>query len=201
MVTCAGLLIASRGQQGVCLGVTGCSSSHRLVCGASSSEPPTSVGLACHPVGACRRLLVKQLNSTRGGPAGDVRCAWAVSAQQCCTLGVVDDLEPLTDAERKLLEAVQTGGLCDLSQDDETDRTVRAAVLKAILSGEGEAWGIGAGAAINLLGAVVSGHLGGFDGSRLPPIRLQSCRFEDTVDFSNATFTGNASFSKATFTG
>ena len=73
------------------------------------------------------------------------------TAQQCCTLCVVDDLEPLkrlkkwwiwrrlTDAERKLLEAVQTGGLCDLSQDDETDRTVRAAVLKAILSGEGEA--------------------------------------------------------------
>ena len=129
------------------------------------------------------------------------RCAWAVSAQQCCTLCVVDDLEPLTDAERKLLEAVQTSGLCDLSQDDETDRTVRAAVLKAILSGEGEAWGIGAGAAINLRGAVVSGDLGGFDGSRLPPIRLESCRFEDSVDFSGATFTGDAEFHRATFTG
>ena len=80
-------------------------------------------------------------------------------------------------------------------------RTVRAAVLKAILSGEGEAWGIGAGAAINLRGAVVSGDLGGFDGSRLPPIRLESCRFEDSVDFSGATFTGDAWFDEATFTG
>ena len=113
----------------------------------------------------------------------------------------MDDLEPLTDAERKLLEAVQTSGLCDLSQDDDTDRTVRAAVLKAILSGEGEAWGIGAGAAINLRGAVVSGDLGGFGGSRLPPIRLESCRFEDSVDFSGATFTGDAGFHEATFTG
>ena len=136
----------------------------------------------------------------RGGTAGDVRCAWAVSVQQCCTLCVVDDLEPLTDAERKLLEAVQNSGLCDLSQGDDTDRTVRAAVLKAILSGEGEAWGIGAGAAINLHGAVVSGDLGGFDGSRLPPIRLESCRFEDSVDFSGATFTGAAKFGDVTFT-
>src|SRR6476646_8615668 len=36
---------------------------------ASSSEPPASVGLACRPVGAWRRHLVKQLDSTRGGPA------------------------------------------------------------------------------------------------------------------------------------
>ena len=112
----------------------------------------------------------------------------------------MDDLEPLTDAERKLLEAVQISGLCDLSQDDDTDRTVRAAVLKAILSGEGEASGIGAGAAINLRGAVVSGDLAGFGGSRLPPIRLESCRFEDSVDFSGATFTGTAEFTEATFT-
>src|SRR4029077_11069442 len=92
------------------------------------------------------------------------------TAQQCCTLCLVDDLgalKKLTDAERRLLEAVQTSGLCELSQDDDHDRrTVRAAVLKAILSGEGEAGGIGAGAAINLRGAVVSGDLGGFVGSR-----------------------------------
>ena len=36
---------------------------------ASSSEPPTSVGLACRPVGACRRHLVKHLDST-GAPVG-----------------------------------------------------------------------------------------------------------------------------------
>ena len=50
-------------------------------------------------------------------------------------------------------------------------------------------------------GAVVSGDLGGFGESRLPPIRLESCRFEDSVDFSGATFTGDAMFNEATFTG
>src|SRR4051794_6347315 len=122
MVTCAGLLIASRGQQGVCLGATGRSSvtpagvrrfviraTHERGVGVPSSR---SLSTASHEASSVY---------ARGGPAGDVRCAWAVSAQQCCTLCVVDDLEPLTDAERKLLEAVQTGGLCDLSQDDETD--------------------------------------------------------------------------------
>src|SRR6476661_3532507 len=33
-----------------------------------SSEPPTSVALACRPVRAWRRQLVKQLDFTRGGP-------------------------------------------------------------------------------------------------------------------------------------
>src|ERR1700730_12965466 len=37
----------------------------RLVSAASSSEPPTSVGLACRPVGAWRRQLVKRIQSTR----------------------------------------------------------------------------------------------------------------------------------------
>ena len=36
--------------------------SHRWCRAASSSEPPTSVGLACRPVGACRRHLVKRIN-------------------------------------------------------------------------------------------------------------------------------------------
>ena len=33
---------------------------HQLVSAASSSEPPTSMGLACRPVGAWRRHLVRQ---------------------------------------------------------------------------------------------------------------------------------------------
>ena len=37
---------------------------HRLVSAASSSEPPTSVGLAHRPVGAWRRQLVKRSNCT-----------------------------------------------------------------------------------------------------------------------------------------
>ena len=113
----------------------------------------------------------------------------------------MDDLEPLADAEQRLLEAVQTSGPCDLSQDDYTHRRVRAAFLKAILSGEGKVWRIGAGAPINLHGAVVSGDLGGLGGMRLPPIRLESCRFENSVDFSGATFTGSAVFNGTTFRG
>jgi hypothetical protein len=37
---------------------------HRLVSAASSPEPPTSVGLACRPVGALRRHLMKQGQSS-----------------------------------------------------------------------------------------------------------------------------------------
>ncbi|MDT5317732.1 MAG: hypothetical protein QOD88_254 [Mycobacterium sp.] len=37
---------------------------HRLVLAASSSAPPASVGLACRPVGAWRRHLVKQSHHT-----------------------------------------------------------------------------------------------------------------------------------------
>ena len=39
---------------------------HRWCRAASSSEPPTSVGLACHRVGAWRRHLVKRLQFIRG---------------------------------------------------------------------------------------------------------------------------------------
>src|SRR6476660_4915668 len=127
-------------------------------------------------------------------------------------LRVVENLEPLTVPEQKLLEKVQSGEQCNFLGADESDRCVRAAVLKAILSaegsiparrrrfwwwrrlswsaGDGEAWGIGAGAAVDLCGAVVSGDLTGFNGSQLPPIRLQSCRLDGRVDFAGATFTG-----------
>ena len=63
----------------------------------------------------------------------------------------------------------------------------------------GEVCGVGADVAINLRGAFVSGDLGGLVGTRLPPIRLASCRFENGVDFIEAIFTGDASFDKATF--
>src|ERR1700736_6635773 len=121
-------------------------------------------------------------------------------------LPVVENLEPLTVPERRLLEAVRGRGLCDFSGDGEEDRAagdkaewgnnrrVRAAVLKAILSSDGEAWGIGADTAINLRGAGVSGDLAGFDGTQLPPVQLRSCRFDDRVDFGGATFTGDAHF-------
>ncbi|MCW2651242.1 MAG: hypothetical protein JWR32_2218 [Mycobacterium sp.] len=128
-------------------------------------------------------------------------------------LPVVENLESLTVPERKLLNAIRSGEPCNFPGDDDADqsevdktdwgddRRIRAAVLKAILSGDGEAWGIGAGAWIDLGGAVVSGRLTGFDGSQLPWIRLESCRFDDGVDFAGATFTSLAEFFDATFTG
>ena len=41
---------------------------HKLASAASSSEPPTSVGLACRPVGAWRRQLVKLVKFYEGPP-------------------------------------------------------------------------------------------------------------------------------------
>ena len=52
---------------------------HREVLAASSSEPPTSVGLACRPVGAWRRHLVKRLQfkSAQDVTSSHVVCLWS----------------------------------------------------------------------------------------------------------------------------
>ena len=123
-------------------------------------------------------------------------------------LKVMENLEPLTSPERQLLESVQRGVQCDFSAssegDDGADRgddhRIRAAVLQALLSGDGETWGIEAVGGINVRGAHIWGELGGFEGSQLPPVRLEDCRF-DKVDFNGAIFTGEARFNGAIFTG
>jgi uncharacterized protein YjbI with pentapeptide repeats len=127
-------------------------------------------------------------------------------------LSVVEDLWPLTVTEGRLLEKVKRGEACSfLTTDDRArgpgdkarwgaDRRIRAAVLKAMLSNDSEAWGIGAGATVDLGGAVVSGNLTGFNGSQLPPLRFDSCRFDGRVDFGEATFTSDAGFRDSTFT-
>jgi len=69
---------------------------HRSVSAASSSEPPASVGLACRPVGAWRRQLVKQLDSMGGGPGTD-------------TFSSAVDSRPLAGPERP---GVRSGTRC-----------------------------------------------------------------------------------------
>ena len=122
-------------------------------------------------------------------------------------------VESLSDAERRLLDAVRSGTQCDFS-DGRTirpsdmeywgeERTIRAAVLKALLTGDGGEWGIGAGraAAVDLRGAVVSGDLMGLDETQLPGLRMPACRFDGKARFHRVTFTGDARFSGAIFTG
>lgn len=116
-------------------------------------------------------------------------------------LSVVGQFTQLTVGEEKLRDAVRSGEPCDLPGDWGADSQVRAGMLKAILSGDGAAWGINArAAAVNLSGAVITGDLKGFDGSRLPPMQLEGCKFGG-VDFCGATFTGDTSFKKSIFTG
>ncbi|WAC90211.1 pentapeptide repeat-containing protein [Mycobacterium sp. Aquia_213] len=124
----------------------------------------------------------------------------------------MDDLEPLTGPEEQLLEKLRMGEPCTFLRDGDVgdtevdkaswgdERLVRAAVLKSLLSNAANAWGVSAGSAVDLCGAVVKGDLSGFEGSQLPPIRFDCCRFDDIVDLSKTTFTSDVSFRGATFT-
>jgi hypothetical protein len=128
----------------------------------------------------------------------------------------VQEFEPLTAAERKLVEAVARSAACDffgangLPGGDNFgppgDGYIRATLLAALLSSRDNPWGVDAHAPIDIGGAVITGRLGGFRGAELPQLRLQSCRFDDDVDFSGAIFSSEArivasSFGKsATFT-
>jgi hypothetical protein len=134
----------------------------------------------------------------------------------------VEGLEPLSDAEQRLVTAVRNGQLCDFSDGKEIrrdgmamwgdDRVIRADVLNALLAGEND-FEIQAGAPVDLRGAVVSGK-GEFSrtidelsgpapskGRRLPRIRMESCRFDANVYFRAANFTNIADFKGTTFNG
>lgn len=116
--------------------------------------------------------------------------------------------EPLTAAEQKL-EAVARGAACDFfgtdgrlvggSAGSDGGGLIRSAVLRALLSGAGSPWGVDALTPIEIGGAFLSGRLGGFRGTQLPQIRLESCRFDDDVDFNRAIFTSDAHIVSSTF--
>src|SRR6476659_8229801 len=97
------------------------------------------------------------------------------------------DVDSLNDAEQRLVDAVKTGSVCDFSNGREiqpndmagwgADRTVRAAVLKRLLT-DATHWGIEASLVkVTLRGAVVSGDLSGFKGAQLC-LRMDYCRFD-----------------------
>jgi uncharacterized protein YjbI with pentapeptide repeats len=121
----------------------------------------------------------------------------------------VQEFEPLTAAEQKLVEAAARGAACEFlgadgrgvggSVGSDGDGHIRAAVLRALLSGPGNPWGVDAGTPIDVRGAVISGRLGGFQGAELPQIRLESCRFDDDVDFGGAVFAGEVRMVSSTF--
>ena len=121
----------------------------------------------------------------------------------------VQEFEPLTAAEQKLVEAAVRGVACDFFGTDgrlvggnagsDGGGLIRSAVLRALLSSAGNPWGVDALTPIEIGGACISGRLGGFRGAELPQIRLESCRFDDDVDFGGAIFTGEAHFVSSTF--
>lgn len=133
----------------------------------------------------------------------------------------VDGFEPLTEPEKKLRDKLRSGEPCSFlgegedvgdgdwdiegAEVDKTrwggDRTVRAAVLRAMLLDAAEAWELADGNVFDLRGAVVSGDLSGFEKRNLPRVRLAFCRFDGDVDFSNAIFTDNADLWETTFSG
>jgi len=122
------------------------------------------------------------------------------------------DVDSLTDAEQRLVDALNNGSLCDLSNGQEIqasdmvewgdERIIRADVLKKLLIGDAARWGIDPGAvtaAVKLRGAVVSGDLGGFVRGQELFLQTSHCRFDGKVKLGGARFTTLTSFTNATF--
>lgn len=88
------------------------------------------------------------------------------------------EINDLTPAERRVWEAFATGAVVDFQDAAESERTVRAAVLRALmLNGprrEGEI------PALRLNGARITGVLDLRHGTVDMPVRLSRCRFEES---------------------
>jgi hypothetical protein len=117
-----------------------------------------------------------------------------------------DDASDYSQAERRLVDAIAAGAVCDFADGAEItaeemaswgpERTIRATVLLQLLTA-GDA--LYATDGIHLRGAAVVGGLD-LTGLNVMPLDLQRCQIA-TIQASGATFTGNASFTGATFTG
>jgi Pentapeptide repeats (9 copies) len=109
-------------------------------------------------------------------------------------------------AERRLLDAIRAGGVCDFTDGAEIsadeipswgpERTIRATLLRRLLSSEVAAY---AENGVRLRGAAVEGDLD-LQGMEVLPLELRQCRLA-TVHANQATFTGDAGFDGATLTG
>ena len=117
-----------------------------------------------------------------------------------------DDASDYSQAERRLVDAIAAGAVCDFADGAEItakemaswgpERTIRATVLRQLLTTEDAQYATGG---IHLRGAAVEGVLN-LVGLTLMPLDLQQCRIA-TIQASGATFTGNTSFDGATCTG
>lgn len=112
----------------------------------------------------------------------------------------------LTEPEQKFRGALLSGEECDLRQEGDDDMAswgeehyIRADVVKAVLCVQPQGWRITADAPLDLKGAVIRGDLTGFDGIRLPSVRMEWCRFDNEVNFDRATFTSEARFDNSCF--
>ncbi len=88
--------------------------------------------------------------------------------------------EDLNEAERLVREAFPAGAKVDLTDRAEPERTVRAAVLRALLLGDRQG-GPAAGGALRLTGARITGQLD-LAGARVEhELRLERCELEQQV--------------------
>jgi hypothetical protein len=119
------------------------------------------------------------------------------------------DVDSLTEAEQRLIDAVKTGSRCDFAEGEEIqpgdmahwgpERTIRAAVLKSLVTEDRSRWDLGPDAAeASVRGAVVSDDLTGVNAVQLS-LQLDWCRFDGDVSFERATFDGSAAFTGAAF--
>jgi uncharacterized protein YjbI with pentapeptide repeats len=109
------------------------------------------------------------------------------------------------DAERRLLDAIRAGEVCDFADGGEItaevmaswgpERTIRATLLRRLLTAENARY---AKRGIQLRGAAVDGELD-LEGLHVVPVQLWGCRL-DAVNASGAIFTGHARFTGTTFT-
>jgi Pentapeptide repeats (9 copies) len=117
-----------------------------------------------------------------------------------------DDASDYSQAERRLVDAITAGAVCDFADGAEItaeemaswgpERTIRATVLLQLLTAGDARY---ATDGIHLRGAAVVGGLD-LTGLNVMPLDLQRCQIA-TIQASGATFTGNASFTGANFTG
>ena len=122
------------------------------------------------------------------------------------------DVDSLTEAEQRLINAVRAGYQCDFSErkeiqpDDMADwgaeRTIRAAVLRSLVTRDRSQWDLGPNSAeeVSVRGAVVCDDLTGFDEVNLS-LRLSCCRVDGEASLERTNFDGSASFEGTTFAG
>lgn len=111
----------------------------------------------------------------------------------------LDALEPLSQAEVRLVDALRTYAACDFADGVDVaprdldewgdERTIRAAVLEALIIGTGnERWNVKPGSRIRLRGAVVTGEVSCSEEAVLGSVMIESSRFDGQVIMQRTSF-------------